>query len=203
MKLNIENVLERISNLISKDSEDKRLDKEYETWKDKKDMLWDKKKNDWTNPNAKRVLYLMNSGDGATLIPNFFITNGEQKWLMRTIFNVMKKFPRYKLIIKGRASYSNTDSNYIPNMVAKEMGFTNFEFVRETSNPSRFLEDADLVLFQNTGMVLKAMIMEIPVICLEFKHMLWNSSFVDKAITMVFNEKDLLKEMDKVLWRRK
>lgn len=151
----------------------------------------------------KNILYLMNTGDSSILIPNYFLTTGEQKWLLRTIFNVMKKFPDYKLIIKGRSSDDLNDINLLPDFIAKQEGFTNYKFVREVKDPNKLLNNADLILFQNTGMILKALKIEKPVIALEFKHLKYNSIFANKkAITMVYDEKGLYNAVDKVIGKK-
>lgn len=152
-------------------------------------------KNYYINMKQKIITYIVSTGNSDTLVPNFFLTKKEQKWLLRTIIRVMKKFPDYKLIIKGRTGY---DMNYLGEQIAKEEAFTNFEIIVKTNN-YKLLKNSDLIILQNSDMGYQALLLNKPVIVLEIKHMIKHSYFNDfikhGVVKRVFDEEGLEREI--------
>jgi len=116
--------------------------------------------------NTKKIIYAMEIGSGnRSLTPEIQLTKRKQKIILRRIFNVLKKFPDYKLIIKTRVKW---DMKGLPEVIAKEEGFKNFQVIEKTNN-NDLINDCDVFLMNQTTMGLEALILNKPVISVSFK----------------------------------
>lgn len=144
----------------------------------------------------KKVVYISSCGDSVSHVPGIDSTKREQKIEYKILFNVMKKFPDCYLVIKGRAGW---DMNRLPEKIAREEKFNNFEFI-ENADPLDLLHDADVVIVDITTMAFDALLLNKPVISMRInKHPKFQSYENDKGIITVHNEKELEKEIGKLL----
>lgn len=114
-------------------------------------------------------------------------TKKQVKDTLRIIFNALKRFPEYKLIIKGRNGW---EMNNLPKLIAKEENFNRMEFVEEI-NPIKLFFDTEMVIINSTTMVLDALLMNKPVISIGFKGVEFGELSDTKAIKKVYNQKEL------------
>ncbi len=146
---------------------------------------------------SKKILYIVDAVNNNELIPNYHLTKKEQKEILRILYKVIeKKFPDYKLIVKGR---KNWDLNNLPKFIAKQENFKNLEFLIET-NKMELLKSARIVIIHYTTMGLEAMIFDKPIISIEFKGLeKWNNFTNMNNVKMVYNEKQLENAIKKSL----
>ncbi|MDD5699629.1 MAG: hypothetical protein PHH00_00340 [Candidatus Nanoarchaeia archaeon] len=119
------------------------------------------------NTQDKIVLYAMEIASGDHLVPETHLTKKRQKEVLRWIFNIMKNLPDYKLIIKTRPGW---DMVGLPDKIAKEEKFTNFEVIERTDN-AELLNRAKVVLVNHSTMGLEALLLDKKVISVSFKNL--------------------------------
>ncbi|MDP2628699.1 MAG: hypothetical protein Q8P15_02250, partial [Nanoarchaeota archaeon] len=157
----------------------------------------------YLNQRTKRtkiISYITTTARSTDFLPEVDPSKKNQKDILRIIFRAMKNFPKYKLIVKGREGW---DMNNLAKQIAKEENFHNFEVVEKTDS-SKLLRNSDVLLVNNSTMVLDALLLKkdvISVTCKGISHF-YNSPFT-KPIKKVFDEKQLGKEIRKCLGRNK
>lgn len=115
----------------------------------------------------KIILYAMEIASGDHLVPETHLTKKRQKEVLRWIFDIMKNFPDYKLIIKTRRGW---DMIGLPEKIAKEEKFTNFKVIERTDN-EELLNRAKIVLINHSTMGLEALLLDKKVISISFKNL--------------------------------
>lgn len=150
------------------------------------------------NPDKKEkiILYLMEIAASSDLVPDTHLTKKRQKELLRKIFSVMKNFPDYKLIIKTRPYWEMAS---LPEDIAKEEGFTNFEVIERTDNVA-LLNRSSLAIINFTTMGIEALMLGKPVISLSYHDLdKYNPYLKIPLIPKVYDEKNLKKKMGEFL----
>jgi hypothetical protein len=138
----------------------------------------------------KKISFIMSCPDSHYLFPEIHITKKRQKEVLRMLFKTMKKFPDYKLSIKGRKDW---DMNELVKIIAREENFENFEFEINPS-PIEFLKKAKIIIVNVTTMVLDGLLLEKPAISIWFKDIEKFTGYKDsKAIATVHTQKELEK----------
>tara|TARA_Y100000310_G_scaffold342034_1_gene443452 strand:- start:28121 stop:29887 length:1767 start_codon:yes stop_codon:yes gene_type:complete len=146
---------------------------------------------------TKKILFAMSSANSYTTIPNFIVTKKEQKQMLEILFNVMKKFPDYKLIIKGRKGFEMND---LPSIIARKIGFKNFELIDDVKNDVKLISDCDIFITQRSDMGMKAMALNKPLISLDFKNLKKFAYYLNtNAAKVVYNEKQLEKTIKELI----
>lgn len=114
------------------------------------------------------------------------ITKKRLKEFFRIMYRVMKKFPEYTLVVKGRKDW---DMNNLPLMIARQENFNNVEFIIN-ADPIKLLADVDMVIVNNTTMAFDALLLDKPVISIWFKDMERFRGYKDsKTIKTTYNQK--------------
>jgi len=115
----------------------------------------------------------------------------KEKWkkVYEMLFKALKKFPKYKLIIKLRKSKGDLDK--LPEVIAKKENFQSLEIVRDI-NPLKLLSGADMVILTDTTMVFDALLLNKPVISINFKELekFFCYKYL-KPVKTVHNQKEL------------
>ena len=115
-------------------------------------------------------------------------TKKRARYTLKILFNALKKFPKYKLVVKGRKGW---EMNNLPKIIAKQEDFKKVEFIIET-DPIKLLFDADMVIINSTTMVLDALLLNKPVISIGFKDIgRFGEHKNSKSIKTVYNQKQL------------
>lgn len=141
----------------------------------------------------KKIVYIASSGDSTSHVPGIDMTKKEQKKDLREVINIMKKFPEYKLVVKGREGW---DMNPLIGIIAKEEKFNNLEFV-ESATPLEFLPDAEIVIIEISTLAFDALLLDKPVISKRIKEYdkLFSSYKDSKTIKTVYTPKQLEKAL--------
>jgi len=150
------------------------------------------------NKNTKNILYAMeiSSGNDA-LTPETQLTKKKQKILLRMIFNVLKKFPHYKLIIKTRTKW---DMEGLPLAIAKEKNFKNFEIIEKTNN-NKLINNCDLCLINQTTMGLEVLLLDKPLISVNLKEYDKTNPYKNISnVEIVYKEKQLEEAIKKNIY---
>lgn len=145
---------------------------------------------------GKNILYIVDAASNENLIPDHHPTKRKQKEILQIILRAMKNFPDYKLIVKTRAGW---DLNDLPSYLAKKSNFKNIKII-ENADPIELINSADLVIIHQTTMGLESLLLNKPVISIEFKEIerfsIYNKT---KAVKLVYNEAKLVKAMKESL----
>ncbi|MEK6945632.1 MAG: UDP-N-acetylglucosamine 2-epimerase [Nanoarchaeota archaeon] len=145
---------------------------------------------------TKKIIYLMEVANKDILVPGTHLTEKDQKMALRAVFNVLKKFPEYSLILKIRPGW---DMAGLPRAVAEEEGFSNFEVIEKTDN-TKLINDSDIVIINHTTMGLEALLLDKPTICFTFRNLESINPYKDTpAIDKVFDAESLEKSIRKCL----
>ena len=135
----------------------------------------------------KIIVYVMEVTNGNNVVADTHLSKKRQKELLRILFNVLKKFPEYKLIIKVRPNWELTD---IPKIVAQQEGYKNFIVIEETDN-IKLMNRADIVIINRSTLGIEALLLNKPVISLYFKDLDKYNPYLKMDIKKVYNEKQL------------
>ncbi len=136
----------------------------------------------------KIILYIMEVSRKLDMVPETHLTKKQQKEILRIIFNVMKKFKDYKLIVKTRPGWEMAG---LPESIAKEQNFKNAEFIEKTDN-NQLLNDSDLIIVNFSSMGYEALLLKKPVISLSYKNVKkFNPYEKIEVVEKVYTEKEL------------
>ena len=141
----------------------------------------------------KEIVFIMGSLASNELAPEVEVSKERWQEVYRILLSVLKKFPEYKLIVKLRSpSYLSNMSFILP----KEK-FENLKFVADV-DPIKLLSRAEIVIVTDSTMALDALLLEKPVISIDFKETdnIYPNKIVNtyrkyNSIKNVYNEKQL------------
>lgn len=116
------------------------------------------------NHEKKRIVFIMGSLCSEGLVPEVEISKERWKQVYFMLFNVLKKFPEYELVIKWKGR-ENLD--FLPLLIGRE----NLQKTKIASNanPIELLSSADTIILTDSTMALDALLLGKPVISINFK----------------------------------
>lgn len=125
----------------------------------------------------KKIVFIMGPPTDENINPELDVSKEKWKKVYEMLFKALNKFPEYKLIIKwkGKGELDN-----LPEIIAKKENFQNMRII-DNINPIDLLSDADMVILTNSTMVFDALLLDKPVISINFKE-----------LEKFFNYKDLI-----------
>jgi len=144
--------------------------------------------------SEKKILYAVEAGNSNIIVPGRDLSKKGQKETLKMLFRSLKKFPDYKLIIKTRDGW---DMNDLPLKIAKEEGAENFEIIENADNLKLF-NSVDMIIVPMTTIGMESVLLNKPTICVDTKNLdrinIYNN---EKAIDVVFDEKELIETIEK------
>ena len=146
--------------------------------------------------NKKIILYAMEVASGNDLVPDAYLVKKRQKEILEQIFKVLKNFPEYKLIIKTKPKWEMAK---LPELVAKESNFSNFEVIEKTGN-LKLLNESEIVIINRTTMGIEAILLDKPVISFSYKDLdKFNPYTKIDAVKVVYSSTQLKELMEKLI----
>jgi hypothetical protein len=119
----------------------------------------------YSSKEKKQIVYAMEVANEEVIIPNVHLTRKRQKEILRNLFQILKKFPDYKLILKIRPNWNLKE---LITSVSKEEHFFNFEIIEKTNN-IKLLNESKLIIINHTSMGLEALLLGKPVISFSYR----------------------------------
>ncbi|MEK6925735.1 MAG: hypothetical protein AABW50_00490 [Nanoarchaeota archaeon] len=154
------------------------------------------KKHDKSKNNI--IFYGMEVANGNEMVADTHLSKKRQKEILKILFNVLKKYPQYKLIIKTRL---NWELAKLPREIAEKEGFTNFEVIEKGDN-TKLINDSDLVIVNRSTLGIEAMLLNKPIVSVYYKDLdLYNPFCKLNFVKKVYNSKQLntvISELDKI-----
>tara|TARA_Y100000034_G_C6821485_1_gene370019 strand:+ start:399 stop:965 length:567 start_codon:yes stop_codon:yes gene_type:complete len=149
----------------------------------------------------KNIVVIVGASQSNDPMPEVHITEKQHKEVFRIIFKILKKFPEYNIIIKGRKGW---DMDELPQMIADEINFKDFEYIEETE-PIKLLFNADIIITEGySTMALEALLLNKPVISIGFKSFKKVLGYKNiKEIKTVYNEKQFEKAFKSIQKQKK
>jgi len=133
----------------------------------------------------KKIIFIMGG------LANSDVGISKEKWkkVYEMLFKALKKFPEYKLIIKLKKG--DRDLAGLPEIIAKKENFQNLEVITSIS-PIKLLSGADMVILTDSTMVFDALLLDKPVISINFKELekFFCYKYL-KPVKTVHNQKEL------------
>lgn len=144
-----------------------------------------------------QIVYAMEISNGNNaLTPETQLSKRKQKEILKIVFRTMKKFPEKKLILKTRPGW---DMSGLPEKIAEEEKFDNFEVIEKTDN-TKLINESEIILVNHTTMGLEALMLEKPVISISYKEYNQTNFFRKiKNVPIVYNQKELEYAIKKTL----
>jgi hypothetical protein len=144
----------------------------------------------------KEIVYAMEITNERVMMPDTHLTRKRQRELLKKLFNVMKKIPDYKLILKIRP---NWELKEIISLVAKTEEFENYEIIEKTDN-TKLLSEAAIVVVNNSTMGVEAILLGTPLISFSYPDLDKVNSYKKfPGVKVVYTEKELESEIKKKL----
>ena len=144
----------------------------------------------------KEIVYAMEIANERVILPDTHLTRKRQRELLKKLFNVMKKIPDYKLILKIRP---NWELKEIISLIAKAEEFENYEIIEKTDN-KKLLSEASAVIVNNSTMGVEAILLGAPLISLSYPNLDKVNSYKKfPGVKVVYTEKELESEIKKKL----
>ena len=132
----------------------------------------------------KKIVFIMGDSNN----PEREISKEKWKIVYEMMFKALKKFPEYELIIKCKGE---GDLYTLPEFIAKKENFQNMSNIINI-NPIDLISDAEMVIITNSTMIFDALLLNKPVISINFKEFEKFFCYKDlKSVQTVHNQKEL------------
>ena len=149
--------------------------------------------------NPKKVVFITACPTSHNTLPEVVQSKKEIKRFYRILYGAMKKFPEYKLVVKGRKGW---DMNGLPLIVAKQENYK-IEFI-EDINPIKLLFDAEIIIVNETTMVMDGLLLGARAISYWFKNLERFGGYKNsKAIKTVYTPKSFEKAIRECIENKK
>ena len=135
----------------------------------------------------KKIVFITSCSNSHNALPEIAISKKKMKKTYKILYSALKKFPEYKLVVKGRKGW---EMNNLPKLMAGQENYE-IEFIKDIS-PIKLLSNAEIVIIHVTTMALDALCLDKPVISIWFKDMDYFAGLEKgKGLKTVYNSKQL------------
>jgi vancomycin permeability regulator SanA len=146
--------------------------------------------------NKKKIIFIMSTYSSKDINPEMEIPSQGWKDIYRMLFNSLKKFPGYELIIKSKGKGELED---LPRTIAEEIGIDVQRIkIIERISPIELMKDTEMVIVTDSTMAFDALLLNKKVISIWFKKYERFFNYKDtNPIDYIINQKELEKAIKK------
>jgi hypothetical protein len=136
----------------------------------------------------RKIVFITSCSNSHNALPEIGMSKKNIKKTCTMLYKALKKFPEYKLVVKGRKGW---EMNNLPKLIAERENY-DIEFVEDV-NPVELLSDAEMVIVNVTTMAIDSLCLNKSVISIWFKNMeekVKGYKYSD-SIRVVYNQEEL------------